>query len=108
MLRVRGRKKNPSLALRSLRSSVVLVTPNFRENHGGRRNALMAEMQKSVSAPAAASRRRVLQARPPTVAITERTEMAESPSCSLGAVRHEQRGQRRARKSPTKAGAARR
>ncbi|GAA6231276.1 uncharacterized [Lates japonicus] len=36
MLRVQARKKN-SLALRSLRSSVVLVTPNFRENHGGRR-----------------------------------------------------------------------
>lgn len=31
MLRVQGKKKK-SLALRSLRSSVVLVTPNFREN----------------------------------------------------------------------------
>lgn len=33
MLRVQGRGKKNSLALWSLRSSVVLVTPNFRENH---------------------------------------------------------------------------
>lgn len=33
MLRVQGREKKNSLTLRSLRSSVVLVTPNFRENH---------------------------------------------------------------------------
>ncbi|KAM7412539.1 hypothetical protein PAMA_020086 [Pampus argenteus] len=33
MLRVQGTEKN---GLR-LRSSVVLVTPNFREKHGGRR-----------------------------------------------------------------------
>lgn len=43
MLRVLGRKKN-YVALRRLRSLVLLVSPKFRDNHGGRRG----EREKNV------------------------------------------------------------